>query len=150
MDIQKTNDVFQRLFNKDIIQIILQYTDNNVIIQLQDYFPHSLKYITINEKELKLINRDNYQYIRKLYCSESDITDESIQCLTQLLYLDCSGCQNITDNGIIYLVRLTQLDCPFCPNITDASIQHLVRLTKLNYDNCPNISNNMKQIIRNR
>ena len=38
----------KQLFPSDIINIILQYTDNNIIIQLQDYFPDSLKYITIN------------------------------------------------------------------------------------------------------
>ena len=65
----------KQLFPSDIINIILQYSGNKVIIRLQDYFPDSLKYITIDENELKLINGDNYQYIRKLNCSDSDITD---------------------------------------------------------------------------
>ena len=99
MDIQKTIDVFQQLFNKDITQIMLLYTEPKLIISLQDYFPHSLKYITINETELKLINRDNYQYIRKLDCSDSkNISDDDIQHLVRLTVLNCENCQNITDN----------------------------------------------------
>jgi hypothetical protein len=78
-----------------------------LIIQLQDYFPNSLKYITINEKELELINKNNYQYIRKLNCSNS---------------------KNITDNSIKYLTQLTKLSCMSCPNITDKGIQPSTRL----------------------
>ena len=109
----------KQLFPSDIINIILQYADNNVIIQLQDYFPHSLKYITINEKELKSINKNNYQYIRKLNCFNSkNITDNVIKNLTQLTQLDCWYCPKITDEGIQNLVRLTELDCGDCPNVT--------------------------------
>jgi hypothetical protein len=89
----------------DIINIILQYTNNNIIIQLQDYFPNSLKYITINEKELELINKNNYQYIRKLDCYASDMTDKGIQCLTQLSNLNCGSCYNISDNGIQHITQ---------------------------------------------
>ena len=122
----------KQLFPSDIINIILQYAGNTTIIQLQDYFPNSLKYITINEKELKLINRENYRYIRKLNCSRSkNITDEDIQHLTHLMKLDCSDCHKITGNGIKHLVRLTKLDCASCFDIADKSIQHLVRLTEL-------------------
>ena len=170
MDIQKTSDVFQRLFNKDIIQIILQYTDNNVIIQLQDYFPHSLKYMTINGKEFELINKNNYQYIRKLNCSNSkNITNNSIKYLTQLTQLDCSNCPNMTDDDIKHLVRLTTLYCGNCPKMADAEgigyyekytriffiisnngIKNLVLLTKLNCWLCPNITNSVQQIIAAR
>ena len=52
--------ILKQLFPSDIINIILQYTDNNIIIQLQNDFPNSLKYITIDENELKLINK-NFQ-----------------------------------------------------------------------------------------
>jgi hypothetical protein len=34
-----------KIFPVDVINIILPYADNNVIIQLQDYFPNPLKYI---------------------------------------------------------------------------------------------------------
>jgi len=150
MDIQKTSEVFQQLFNKDIIQIILQYTDNNIIIQLQDYFPNSLKYITINKKELELINKNNYQYIRKLNCSNSkNITDKDIQHLVQLTKLYCWNCPNITDNSIQHLVQLTILYCWDCPNITDKGIQHLVQLTELDCGSCPNITDNgIKHFVR--
>jgi hypothetical protein len=107
MDVQKTSDMFRRLFPSDIINIILQYSDNNIIIQLQDYFLHSLKYITINEKEFELINKNNYQYIRKFNCSNS---------------------KNITNNSIKYLTQLTQLDCSNCPNMTNDDIQPSSRL----------------------
>ena len=39
------NMILKQLFPNDIINIILQYTDNNIIILLQNDFPHSLKYI---------------------------------------------------------------------------------------------------------
>ena len=86
----------KQLFPSDIINIILQYSGNKVIIRLQDYFTDSLKYVTIDENELKLISRDNYQYIRKLNCHDSDITDEDIKHLTHLTQLDCRYCQNVT------------------------------------------------------
>jgi hypothetical protein len=35
------------LFSLDIANIILQYSSNELVIQLQDYFPQSLKHITI-------------------------------------------------------------------------------------------------------
>ena len=114
----------KQLFPSDIINIILQYADNNVIIQLQDYFPNSLKYITINEKELELINKNNYQYIRELNCSNSkNITDNSIKYLTQLTQLNCVGSEGITDNGIQYLTQLTRLSCYGCPGITEKTQQ---------------------------
>jgi hypothetical protein len=141
----------KQLFPSDIINIILQYTDNNIIIQLQDYFPYLLKNITINEKEFELINKNNYQYIRKFNCSNSkNITNNSIKYLTQLTQLDCSNCPNMTDDDIKHLVRLTTLYCGNCPDITDYGIKNLVLLTKLNCWCCPNITNSMQQIIRNR
>ena len=92
------NMILKQLFPSDIFNIILQYSGNNIIIQLQNHFPNLLKYITINEKELELINRNNYRYIRKL---------------------NCSGSKNITDNDIQHLVRLTELYCGNCSNITN-------------------------------
>ena len=58
------------LFPVDVINIILSYTSNNMIIQLQDYFQYGLKYITIRWPELKLISEYNYRYIRKLDCTK--------------------------------------------------------------------------------
>jgi hypothetical protein len=113
------NMILQELFPSDIFNIILPYSGNDIIIQLQNHFPNSLKYITINEKELELINKNNYQYIRKLNClGSNNITDNDIQHLTRLLYLNCHDCPNITDNGIQHLTQLTQLNCWDCPKVT--------------------------------
>jgi len=135
---KKQFKMIKHLFPSDIINIILQYTDNNIIILLQDYFPHSLKYITINEKELKSINKNNYQYIRKLNCFGSEnITDEGIQNLVMLTELNCWNCPNITDaEGIGYYEKYTSIFFI----ISNNGIRHLVRLTELNCDNCPNVT----------
>ncbi len=61
-------DKLIKLFPKDIINIILLYLDNKIIIQLQNYFPNLLKHITIIGKELELIHKNNYVLIKKLDC----------------------------------------------------------------------------------
>jgi hypothetical protein len=107
------------LFPFDITNIILQYAGNDTIIQLQNDFPHSLKYVLITCHELELINENNYQYIRKF---------------------DCNNSNNITDNDIKKLINLTELQCAWCINITDASIQYLTNLTELSCRECHNVT----------
>jgi hypothetical protein len=179
MDIQKTIGTicfaFQQVFNKDIAQVILSFAEPELIISLQNSFPHSLRNIVVTNDNLHLINYANYKFIKKmnisgvktfdenillnfhnlteLDCSNCpNITDKGIQHLVRLTELDCRNCRNITDKGIQHLTLLTKLYCWNCPNITDEGIQHLVRLTELYCQDSPNRSNNMKQIIaaRNR
>ena len=164
MDIQKTIDAicfaFQQAFNKDIAQTILSFAEPELIILLQNSFPHSLKNIIVTNDNLHLINTDNYKFIKKMDISGVKTFDENILLkFHNLTELNCYYCPNITDNGIQHLVRLIKLDCKYCPNITDAEgvgyykqytcilfvisntgIQHFVRLTKLNCLNCPNIT----------
>ena len=45
--------------------------------------------------------KKNYQYIRKLNCSNSkNITDNGIKYLAQLIQLDCMNCSKVTNDGI--------------------------------------------------
>ena len=74
------------------------------------------------------------------YCSNLEITDDSIQHLVHLKKLNCSNCPYITDASIQNLGCLTELKCWSCPNISDASIQHLVNLAKLDCSYCPKIT----------
>jgi hypothetical protein len=163
MDIQKTIDAFQQVFNNDVAQTILSFAEPELIILLQNSFPHLLKNITVTNDNLHLINTNNYKFIKKMNISDVktfdenilskfhnltelncwnclNITDKGVQHLVRLTKLDCWNCRNITDVGIQHLVRLTELNCWNCPNITDVGIQHLVRLTKLYCWNCPNIT----------
>ena len=120
------------LFPKDIINTILHYSNNGLIIKLQQYFPHSLKHIIIFIKELYDIHINNYQYIIKLNCTDfCSISDGLICHLPNLKELKCSYCQNITDASISQLANLMVLQCDYCPNITDISIQQLEHLTEL-------------------
>ena len=70
------HDKLIKLFPKDIINIILLYSDNKIIIQLQNYFPNLLKHIMITGKELKLINKNNYVLIRNLDCYKYETITE--------------------------------------------------------------------------
>ena len=134
-----------KLFPVDVINIILSYTCNKLIIQLQDCFPMPLKHITIICLELKLINKHNHKYIRKLNChSYRKITDNDIQWLENLTELNCSNCIKITDKGIQRLTNLTKLNCSNCRKITDNGIQRLTNLVELNCSNCDNITNPTK------
>jgi hypothetical protein len=162
MIVPKISAELIELFPVDVINTILSYSCNKLIIQLQDYFPQPLKYIMVSSRELELINRHNYQYIRKLDCSDCEnITDDNIQAcenLTELycsdcpkitnnsirhyllcenlLALNCRGCDEITDDGIQHLVNLMKLDCAGCNKITDMGIQHLVNLILIfSYEN---------------
>ena len=45
-------NAFTELFPSDITNIILLYSDNALVIQLQDYFPKLLKHIKLSAKEL--------------------------------------------------------------------------------------------------
>jgi Leucine-rich repeat (LRR) protein len=136
---------YLELFPADVFNIILLYSGNETIIQLQDYYSDTLKHITISEPELKLIDKNNYKYIKKFDCSlgSRKITDDIIKSLPNLTELNCEKCHQITDDGIQHLTRLTKLNCHFCMGITDASIQHLSlckNLTKLNCSDCKNIT----------
>ena len=50
---------FIELFPSDIINIILPYSDNAIIIHLQNYFPKLLKHITIYKQEIFEIHKNN-------------------------------------------------------------------------------------------
>jgi len=90
MDIQKINEVFQQSFNKDITQIILSYAEPELILLLQDSFPHSLKYITVTADNLHLINVGNYKFIKKMDVSCVETFDENILLkFHNLTELDC-------------------------------------------------------------
>jgi len=71
-----------RLFPLDIANILLLYSGNGLIIQLQNYFPKLLKHITIYAKELEIINTDNNCYITKLNCSYCNL----IHNFTEIVY----------------------------------------------------------------
>jgi transcription elongation factor Elf1 len=120
-----------KLFPPDIIQTILQYADDVLIIDMQDYFPKLLQNITINSNTINKINKKNYLYVTKINMADSNISDGLIQQFPNLTKLNCSHCKNITDVSIRKLVNLRILRCCECHAITDASIQRLVNLTEL-------------------
>ena len=139
---QKVSTKLTKLFPSDVINIILLYTCNKLIIQLQDYFMQPLKYITVSDPELKLINKHNYQYIRKLNCNYNfpNISDEDLQYLSNRVELNCGDYSDVTDVGILYLVNLTKLNCAHTLKITNNSIRRLINLTKLECRHCSNIT----------
>ena len=55
LDKQETHDTLITLFPKDIVNIILLYSGNKIIIQLQNYFHNLLKHITITEPSSGLV-----------------------------------------------------------------------------------------------
>ena len=55
-----------KLFPSDIIQTILRYADDALIIDMQDYFPKLLKNIMINSDAINKVNQKNYLYITKI------------------------------------------------------------------------------------
>ena len=57
---QRISTALTTLFPVDVINMILPYLCNEIIIQLQDYFPNPLKHIVVNDYELELINEHNY------------------------------------------------------------------------------------------
>ena len=129
------------LFPSDIINIILPYSDNAIIIKLQNYFPKLLKHITVYKQEIFEIHGNNYQYITAFDCNgvvgkDIDTYQSIIKHLVNLTKLNCSD-SHLTDASIKHLVKLTKLDCIRCDKIigrngiTDQSIQHLVNLTEL-------------------
>jgi hypothetical protein len=145
MNVQKPIDAicfaFQQVFNNDIAQTILSFAEPELIILLQNSFPHSLKNIVVTNDNWHLININNYKFIKKMDMNDVKTFDENILLkFHNLTELNCGNCPNITDEGIQHLVRLTILNCYDCHNITDRGIQHLVLLTKLNCLNCQNIT----------
>jgi len=162
---------FIELFPSDIINIILPYSENAIIIQLQNYFPKLLKHITVYKHEIFEIHENNYQYITafdcngvvgkdidtyqsiikhlvnltELNCSDSHLTDASMKHLVNLTELNCSH-SHLTDASIKHLVNLKKLDCCGCYRITDASIKHLVNLSNLWCFNC-NLIHNFCEIV---
>jgi hypothetical protein len=62
---QQLYDAFIGLFPLDVANIILSYSDNWLVIQLQNYFFKLLKHITILGEELFEIHENNYKYITK-------------------------------------------------------------------------------------
>lgn len=71
---QQLYNTFSKLFPYDIINIILSYSENTIIIKLQNYFPKNLKHITINCKR---------------------IIDGSVQYLVHLVKLNCCNSNRI-------------------------------------------------------
>ncbi len=63
--IMELYNAFTELFSSDIINILLLYSDNALVIQLQDYFPKLLKHIKLSAKELVGVHKNNWQYITK-------------------------------------------------------------------------------------
>ena len=105
---QKISTELTELFPVDVIYIILPYADNDIIIQLQDYFPHSLKYIMINANELALINKNNRGFIRELDCGVCDkITDIDIQHLANLILIFSYEIK------LLQFSRYRAMGCPF-------------------------------------
>jgi hypothetical protein len=105
---QKISTQLIGLFPVDVINIILSYTDNQIIFQLQDYFPNPLKYITINGNELELINKHNYGYIRKLNCEDCNkITNIGIKHLVNLILIFSYEIK------LLQFSRYRAMGCPF-------------------------------------
>lgn len=134
-------EALNNLFPVDIINTIFLYAENKLIILLQDYLPHLLKYITIHIKKKNVINENNCKYVTKLDCRNSTyMADALLKQFINLKELHCGHCPNITSASIIKLVNLTQLLCYDCKNITDSSIMHLVNLKKLECWRCDKIT----------
>ena len=141
MTTQQTIDIFQQLFNKDIIQIILLYAEPELVLLLQNICPQSLKHIMITLDTIKLIDARNYGFVRKLDIYDIRIFNEIIFVnFRNLAELNCMCCPQITDQDLRYLPLLTKLNCNWCPQITDQGLQYLPLLTKLNCRDCPLIT----------
>ena len=125
MTTQQTIDVFQQLFDRNIIQIILLYAEPELVLLLQNICPQSLKHIAITLNVIKLIDAQNYGFVRKLDIYDAMRFDENIFVnFCNLTELDCSYCPQMTDQGLQHLPLLTKLDCDECHQITDHGLQH--------------------------
>jgi hypothetical protein len=107
IDISNTYNTLIELFPYDIIHVILQYSADILIFKLQDYFPKLLKCVKLNGQNIKLINKNNYQYIIRLdYYSTRNLTDASIQYMVNLVELNCMMCKNITEASRACLINI--------------------------------------------
>lgn len=68
--------------------------------------------------------------LRKLNCSDCDITNKGIYKLTELQYLDCCFCVKIDDNAFKKLKKIKELYCDYCPKITDDVTKYLPKLVQ--------------------
>src|SRR5438093_75510 len=142
---------------KYLIGYILLWSDSQIIIKLQNYFPYLLQYILI---DIKFVNSNNIKYCKRLIirelkyldiliqihnlihleCYYTNIDDNMISKFTNLNILECYRCQYITDKSISCLINLSTFNCYGCQNITDKSISCLINLNTLNCYNCQNIT----------
>lgn len=85
-------------------------------------------------ESLSLVIPSSIKYLDCSYCTE--IRDEDIEHLTNLVKLKCVACYKLSDECIKKFTKLEELDCSQCYKITDECIKTLVGLKKLRSDRC--------------
>jgi Leucine-rich repeat (LRR) protein len=71
-------------------------------------------------------------------CFQSQITDAGLRLLTNIKYLDISGCnqRSISDTIFVLMPKLNELRIGCCDQFTDAAFQHLSGLKLLDMGLC--------------
>lgn len=128
-----TNDSISKLINLTHLNISSnQYIDRINI--------SSLKVLLINRKLTD--SSINCSKLTHLYCVENEIiTDDLIDKLPNLIFLDCGYNNNLTNNALYKLPNLTYLDCGFNMKFDDNGISSLRSLKNLYCSYNLNITN---------
>src|SRR5205807_1258547 len=125
-----------------ILEEIISYCGQNIIIHFQKKLPRLLRSLTCTK--LKSIIKSLHYNVRILNLSfgnHKTITDKTIQHLSNLTKLNCAHCHGVTGDSFSNLINLMKLNCSFCQKITSHAFENLVNLTDLLCFGCSGLEN---------
>jgi hypothetical protein len=87
--------------------------------------------------------------IKMAFYNYNNVTDEDINTLTNLKYLDLSYCYNITDKGLQKLNNLEHLNIRYTDFITNKSFENKSKLIDLNISSSKYITDDILEYVVN-
>ena len=140
-----------RIINEYLIERILSYCDEELVIHFQKNLPRLMRIILVSD--LNLVLESVRQYVRYLdipsYCDyKNHVTERDIQQLTRLITLNCRCNNSMTDAMLKYPKYLMKLNCSSCFGISGKTFHHLTNLVELNCSFCNINDDGCSQISR--
>lgn len=131
----------------DIIKIIASFCDLKTLINLTQlcklYFDILQTHIFF---DYNVNFRNDYRYYNISYahqlCNYDKLTNDDLNMLPELRYLDLHRNEKITNGGLMNLIHLTDLELSFNKKITDNGLKFLPNLTFLSLIMNRNITDN--------